>query len=702
MATVFRFRDFELSPAESRLRRGDETVPLQPKVLDALVLFARNGGQLLTKEQLLRELWPDVIVGEEALTQTISKLRQALGDDIRDPRFIQTVLKRGYRFLPEVIAGEEREVEFRPQAPAVLPPPVPAPTEAMQLRMPRSVRRTAWFASTLVFAGVVLAIWSHGGNASSSIGKWRAARLTAQPEREQEGVFSPDGRSYAFEANVDGQFDLFVALFAGGRRVRLTETPDDDEYYPQFAPDGGLIVFTREPLAGGAPGVWAVPALGGDERLLVADASYGALSPDGRHLAYSRFLRNGLFALRVRALESGVERELARTDAWLGSVAWSPDGARIAFVTPTAIWLAAIGGERRQIATGLVEVRTVSWAADGTAVWHDGAAAGERGRIWHQPLAGGAEPLGGGPAGAWHPALARDGKRLLLTVEHKSRQLWRASSAGRELRPLPLPTTAECFDVDPSGKLLAWSDWEAAPGQGSLKMIEIGTGSTRVLGDGLCPAFSPDGGSVAFLTPRESVELIAIDLSSGERRTVARDLGSPGFVEANLDRRPAWSPDGRQLAIERASAGGWHLDVIDLADGKSRALLAGELEPAAYSPNGSRIAVCAATALGSGLHLIDLTSGVARRITTECSYRSTPVWSSDGETIGFLRGERRDPRLAFVDLEGSPSGEDMHFERPADPAFWGIFDARPLASTGWIVLSERYEGDLFLLEREPD
>ena len=701
MSASFRFLDFRLSPAESRLERSGVEVVLQPKVLDALLLFVANQGQLLTKERLLAELWPDVVVGEEALTQVVRKLRQALGDDIREPRFIQTVLKRGYRFLPEVVEDERSAPAPRP---ARLDTPSATAAMADESRSPRGrarLLRSAVLVTVLALSAGVMLVWRVGRGAAPGGVEWRAARLTAQPEREQEGVFSPDGRSYAFEANVEGQFDLFVALFSGGRRVRLTETPDDDEFYPQFAADGGTLVFTREPVAGGAPSVWAVPTFGGDEVLLVADASYGALSPDGTGLAYARFLRDGLFALRFRELEGGEERELARTDEWLGSVAWSPDGGSIAFATPTKIWLAPLAGTPRALVTGLDEARTVSWEPDGSAVWHDGASAGPGGRIWRQRLDGPAEPLTGEPSGAWHPAMARDGRRILVTVEHKTRQLWRADADGRDLRPLPLPTTAECFDVDSTGERLVWSDWEAAPGQGSLKMIEIGTGTTRALGDGLCPAFSPDGRSVAYLSVGDPVNLETIDLGSGDRRIVARELGAPGFVEANLDRRPSWSPDGQRLAVERAGKEGWRLELVDLRSQEVRTLVEGELETATFSPDGSRLAVCAATPLGSGLHLIELESGAGRRITADCSYRSAPIWSADGTTLRFLRGERRDPRLVAVDLEGKLVGEDLHFERPADPAFWGIFEARALAANGWIVFSERYEGDLFLLERAP-
>lgn len=682
-----RFGEFTLRRDEARLERAGTPVALQPKVFDALVLFAERPGELLTKERLLAELWPGVTVGEEALTQLVRKLRLALGDDAREARYLQTVMKRGYRFVAEVEVAE------------------PAAQAGSGSVVQEAARSRPALRRLLVLSGglaVVAAVALLALRRPSPVdGGWRASRLTSQPEREQEGVFSPDGRSYAFEANVDGQFDLFLAGFAGGRRLRLTETPGDDEYYPQFAADGQTVYFSRSPIAGGAPSIWSIATLGGEERLWIADASYGAPSPDGRRLAFSRYLRDGRFALAVRELASGSEVELARVDEWLGAVAWSPDGTRIAFATPTAIWTTrAEEGAAERAAAGLENVRTVTWSPDGSQLVHDGAWRDGLSRIWNLSLADARRSIVPAPGGAWHPAFSRDGRRLLVTIEHKTRQLWRVGADGSGFEALRLPTTAECFDVDPQSARLAVNDWEAPPGTSSIELVELATGATRALGDGLCPAFSADGKRVAFLRPRSATtDLIVQDLGTGASRVVASDLGSPGFVETNLDRRPAWSPDGRSLLIEGAEAGGWSLLEIGIESGLRRSLLRGEFGPPAYSPDGSSIVVCGASPLGSGLHLLDVADGAARRIGARCSYRSAPSLRADGAAVVLLSGERRQPAIVAVDLEGNLLPERIALQPPADPAFWGIFDARPVATGGWIVLSERYEGDLFVLER---
>lgn len=100
-----RFGPFTLDEAEKQLRRGDEAVALNPRYFDALALMVRHPGALITKDRFFDEVWSGVIVGDEALTQCIKSLRKALGDEHRDPRFIATVPKRGYRFIADVEAG---------------------------------------------------------------------------------------------------------------------------------------------------------------------------------------------------------------------------------------------------------------------------------------------------------------------------------------------------------------------------------------------------------------------------------------------------------------------------------------------------------------------------------------------------------------------------------------------------------------------
>lgn len=98
----FRVADWTVDPATHRLQRGDIEVRLEPKVMALLVCLAQRAGEPVTREELERQVWNGTVVGYDALTSSIIKLRKALGDDSRQPRFIETVSKKGYRLIAPV------------------------------------------------------------------------------------------------------------------------------------------------------------------------------------------------------------------------------------------------------------------------------------------------------------------------------------------------------------------------------------------------------------------------------------------------------------------------------------------------------------------------------------------------------------------------------------------------------------------------
>src|SRR5882762_11310075 len=125
---AYEFGAFTLFPAEKRLLCDGKAVALAPKVFDTLVLLVENQGRLIQKEELLKALWPDSVVEEVALAHNVSQLRKVLGDPAEDPKFIETVPKRGYRFIAAV-----RELSE---------PPVPPPTRTGE--GPAAVHHTPW------------------------------------------------------------------------------------------------------------------------------------------------------------------------------------------------------------------------------------------------------------------------------------------------------------------------------------------------------------------------------------------------------------------------------------------------------------------------------------------------------------------------------------------------------------------------------
>lgn len=118
--TGLRIGEWSVDSAAGELSGASGTIRVEPKVMDLLLLLASQPGQVVTRERIMEALWPGLVVGEDSLARTVSKLRQALGDDARSPRYVETISKRGYRLLVEVGAAISTD-----QTPAAVPTTVP-------------------------------------------------------------------------------------------------------------------------------------------------------------------------------------------------------------------------------------------------------------------------------------------------------------------------------------------------------------------------------------------------------------------------------------------------------------------------------------------------------------------------------------------------------------------------------------------------
>ena len=92
-----------------RIVHGENVVGLEPKVMDLLLFLADQPNEVVSRDALLAELWPGVVVGEDTLARTVSKLRQALADDVKQPEYIETIPKRGYRLIAEVRSKDDSQ-----------------------------------------------------------------------------------------------------------------------------------------------------------------------------------------------------------------------------------------------------------------------------------------------------------------------------------------------------------------------------------------------------------------------------------------------------------------------------------------------------------------------------------------------------------------------------------------------------------------
>lgn len=117
----YRFGPFTVETGAYRLSKDSIIIPVSPKIIDLLLCLVGRPSELVSKEELFKALWPDVAVTDNALTQVVSELRQALGDDSSNPRYVQTVARRGYRFIAPVRAEHHQPSSSRDADGAAVP-----------------------------------------------------------------------------------------------------------------------------------------------------------------------------------------------------------------------------------------------------------------------------------------------------------------------------------------------------------------------------------------------------------------------------------------------------------------------------------------------------------------------------------------------------------------------------------------------------
>ena len=272
---LYEFEPFVLDAGSRILLKHGTIVRLTPKAFDTLLVLVRNGVQVVDKERLLKEVWPDSFVEEGSLSRNIHELRKALGDDSAEPRYIETIPKRGYRFVAPVKSsalapsqGEDAALEstatviekhtfarvisegFEGDELPVQVTPVPVPANAL---LPTSLDQSANPKYGLTILGVILLaiavyfLLKLPRRVAEPISRAKPTllRLTNSAASDVLPVWSPDGSKIAFSSNRDGKNEIYVMDANGGNLTRLTNNLADDDV-PRWSPDGRRIAFDSE------------------------------------------------------------------------------------------------------------------------------------------------------------------------------------------------------------------------------------------------------------------------------------------------------------------------------------------------------------------------------------------------------------------------------------------------------------------------
>ena len=223
---------------------GGTPVPLTSKAFDTLVVLIENRDRVVTKDELLRSVWPDVEVEEGNLTQQIFLLRKALGETAQQPRYIVTVPGHGYRFTARVNAISDEPCRDRRRRPNGAASPPAAPRRGVTF----SATGLAVFGVIALLAIVLGSRWMPAEKAAPLDFTKHITKITESGKATYSAI-SRDGRYIAYVENDGDQYSLWVKQVGTEAKTPVVPRQPLAMTNPSFGPDGEYIYFTRRSAA---------------------------------------------------------------------------------------------------------------------------------------------------------------------------------------------------------------------------------------------------------------------------------------------------------------------------------------------------------------------------------------------------------------------------------------------------------------------
>src|SRR5688572_8778172 len=379
----YEFANFRLDRSEKVLLRSGKTVPLTPKVFDTLEILVENTGKLLEKDELMQRLWQDRFVEESNLTSNIKMLRKALGDDAARPEFIETVPRRGYRFIAEVNKTSSENGVGNDAGRAIAKDPVSSSSSARFKGF--LVVPIAILVMGIGFSGYWFAKNANGGAAAPILSALFATQKLSTNGKVFTAAISLDGKNVVYTNEIEGKQSVWLRQLDTGNNVEIIPPSDDFYYGLTLSPDGNFLYFTRKPkdLEGQAD-IYRLSIFGGIPTKIVSETQGNiSVSADGEKISFRRcyYREEEYCSLWIADASDGKnERKLASRSRpiRIGDNEISPDGKSVAFAVGQSenqaneFGLVEVniesGAERELTAEKFFNIKHLAWLPDGSGL----------------------------------------------------------------------------------------------------------------------------------------------------------------------------------------------------------------------------------------------------------------------------------------------------------------------------------------------
>ncbi len=512
---AFNIGDVTVLPMQNEIIINENSVPIENKVMEVLDYLALNSDRVVTRQELLQEIWKQDYVSEEVLTRCISVLRRVFSDDIKDPGVIKTIRKKGYQLIADVtVSDSDGKIERVSER------------KKSNMGIVLSV-------SILILLFIGNTIYSLGDQNDFVV--WQDFPTATSKKNEIFPAISPDGSRIAYTMYSDSitNQDITVAISGlEGNSIRITNHPGN-EFAPVWSPDGRYIAYFR--TEDEKSGIYKVPAQGGMEEkigvpynLIVQHMSW---SPDGKQIAYvDRESLADSYSIYLMNVENGTKTKLTTpTNQHWGDYApsFSPDGTKLSFIRGVSAGTHDIfindlqSGEERRLTYDTQRTLGQVWSKDDRIIYS--ASRGGTAELWSVSKNGGGS--------TWlniagrYPSIDKKGDLLVTEVwDHDY----------------------DIISVDVTNR------------GNAVRISKIVEGLNSTLED-FSPEISNDGQKLAFISNRSGNFEIYIYDKNELRATKITNIDSK-YVSS-----PHWSSDDSQLLFNvftlKGNADIYHLDI---------------------------------------------------------------------------------------------------------------------------------------------